>query len=79
MSELSTRVQKTIATLRSVRPTVLPSLLLCDFANLEKEVRLLEEAGVECLPDGHGLRRPLPGTCQPVAPRAAEAVCEAGP
>ena len=49
MSEPSTRVQKTIATMRSVRPTILPSLLLCDFANLEKEVRLLEEAGVECL------------------------------
>ncbi len=49
MSEHSTRVQKTIATLRSVRPTILPSLLLCDFANLEREVRLLEEAGVECL------------------------------
>ena len=49
MSEHSTRVQKTIATMRSVRPTILPSLLLCDFANLEREVRLLEEAGVECL------------------------------
>ena len=49
MSEPSSRVAKTLATLRSVRPTVLPSLLLCDFANLEKEVRLLEEAGVECL------------------------------
>ncbi len=49
MSEPSSRVKKTIETLRSVRPTVLPSLLLCDFANLEKEVRLLEEAGVECL------------------------------
>ena len=49
MSEPSTRVQKTIATMRSVRPTILPSLLLCDFANLEREVRLLEEAGVECL------------------------------
>ncbi len=49
MSEPSSRVQKAIETLRSVRPTILPSLLLCDFANLEKEVRLLEEAGVECL------------------------------
>jgi ribulose-phosphate 3-epimerase len=49
MSEPSSRVKNTIETLRSVRPTVLPSLLLCDFANLEKEVRLLEEAGVECL------------------------------
>ena len=35
--------------MRSVRPTILPSLLQCDFANLEKEVRRLEEAGIECL------------------------------
>ena len=49
MSEPSTRVKKTIATMRSVRPTILPSLLQCDFANLEKEVRRLEEAGIECL------------------------------
>jgi len=49
MSEPSSRVTKTIATMRGVRPTLLPSLLLCDFANLEREVRLLEEAGVECL------------------------------
>ncbi len=49
MCEPSSRLQKTLATLRGVRPTVLPSLLMCDFANLEREVRLLEEAGVECL------------------------------
>ncbi|MCY2984358.1 MAG: ribulose-phosphate 3-epimerase [Planctomycetota bacterium] len=49
MSEPSSRVQKTLAAMRGVRPTILPSLLLCDFANLEKEVRLLEEAGVDCL------------------------------
>ena len=49
MSEPGSRVTKTIATMHSVSPAVLPSLLLCDFANLEKEVRLLEEAGVECL------------------------------
>ena len=49
MSEPSSRVQKTIAAMRGVRPSILPSLLLCDFANLEKEVRLLEEAGVDCL------------------------------
>lgn len=30
-------------------PVVLPSLLLCDFANLEREVRTLEEAGVRAL------------------------------
>ena len=49
MSEPSSRLEKTLATLRGVRPTILPSLLLCDFANLEREVRMLEEAGVECL------------------------------
>jgi ribulose-phosphate 3-epimerase len=32
--------------LRDSVPAVLPSLLLCDFGNLEREVRLLEEAGV---------------------------------
>ena len=49
MSEPSSRVTKTIAIMRGARPTILPSLLLCDFANLEREVRSLEEAGVECL------------------------------
>ncbi len=38
-------------------PMVLPSLLLCDFGNLEQEVRRLEEAGAGCLHldvmDGH--------------------------
>jgi ribulose-phosphate 3-epimerase len=57
MSEPSSRAATTIATLRSASPTILPSLLLCDFANLEREVRLLEEAGVDCLHldvmDGH--------------------------
>ena len=56
MSEPRSRAQ-TIETLRGARPTILPSLLLCDFANLEREVRLLEEAGVDCLHldvmDGH--------------------------
>lgn len=32
--------------LRQAGPTVLPSMLLCDFTNLEREVRRLEEAGV---------------------------------
>jgi len=32
--------------LRDSLPAVLPSLLLCDFGNLEREVRRLEEAGV---------------------------------
>lgn len=57
MIELRPRASKAIATLRSARPTILPSLLLCDFANLEREVRSLEEAGVKCLHldvmDGH--------------------------
>lgn len=57
MTELRPRAFKAIATLKSARPTILPSLLLCDFANLEREVRSLEDAGVECLHldvmDGH--------------------------
>lgn len=32
--------------LRQPVPTVLPSLLLCDFGNLEREIERLEEAGV---------------------------------
>jgi ribulose-phosphate 3-epimerase len=43
--------------LRAGAPVVLPSLLLCDFGNLEREVRRLEEAGVRGLHldvmDGH--------------------------
>ncbi len=39
------------------RPAILPSLLLCDFGNLEREVRALESAGVPALHldvmDGH--------------------------
>jgi len=35
--------------LRHAPPAVLPSLLLCDFRNLEREVRQLEEAGVRAL------------------------------
>ncbi|MBC8871536.1 MAG: ribulose-phosphate 3-epimerase [Planctomycetes bacterium] len=38
-----------VARLRSSAPVILPSLLLCDFGNLEREVRRLEEAGVEGL------------------------------
>ena len=57
MTEPRPRASKAIATLKSARPTILPSLLLCDFANLEREVRSLEDAGVECLHldvmDGH--------------------------
>jgi ribulose-phosphate 3-epimerase len=39
----------TIEHLRGAAPVVLPSLLQCDFANLEREVRALEEAGVQAL------------------------------
>jgi ribulose-phosphate 3-epimerase len=43
--------------LRSELPAILPSLLLCDFANLGSELRKLEEAGARCLHldvmDGH--------------------------
>jgi len=35
--------------LRDAAPVVLPSLLLCDFSNLEREVRRLEAAGAEAL------------------------------
>ncbi len=40
---------ETIARLRESRPLVLPSLLLCDFGNLQREVAHLEEAGVRAL------------------------------
>lgn len=35
--------------LRDESPVILPSLLLCDFTNLEREVARLEEAGVRAL------------------------------
>jgi ribulose-phosphate 3-epimerase len=38
-----------INSLPTATPIVLPSLLLCDFANLEREVRTLEDAGVQAL------------------------------
>lgn len=45
------------AELRSASPVVLPSLLLCDFGNLEREIRRLEEAHVQAIHldvmDGH--------------------------
>lgn len=37
--------RKDFAALRQSGPVILPSLLLCDFGNLEREVRRLEEAG----------------------------------
>ena len=43
--------------LRTASPVILPSLLLCDFGNLEHEIRQLEAAGVRALHldvmDGH--------------------------
>lgn len=38
-----------IKTLAEVSPTILPSLLLCDFAHLHEEIERLEEAGVAAL------------------------------
>lgn len=38
-----------IGSLRSHEPIILPSMLLCDFGNLEREVRRLEQAGVRAL------------------------------
>ena len=38
-----------LSKLREVAPAILPSLLLCDFGNLQREVSLLEEAGVPAL------------------------------
>lgn len=37
------------SSLRSHSPVILPSLLLCDFANLQSEIRALEQAGVQAL------------------------------
>jgi len=49
MSQTGSRVEQTRELFQGIRPTVLPSLLLCDFANLQREVERLEEAGVEAL------------------------------
>ncbi len=53
----SHRTQRALGHLRAAGPVVLPSLLLCDFGNLEREVRMLEDAGVQGLHldvmDGH--------------------------
>ncbi len=49
--------RETIDRLRDAAPAVLPSLLLCDFANLQDEMARLEDAGVRALHldvmDGH--------------------------
>jgi ribulose-phosphate 3-epimerase len=41
--------QRTITELLDASPVVLPSLLLCDFGNLEREVREVEAAGAQAL------------------------------
>ncbi len=46
---MSTSRRRHLIELRQAPPAVLPSLLLCDFGNLEREVRQLEEAGVRGL------------------------------
>ena len=38
-----------VLSLRTDQPTILPSLLLCDFGNLEREIRALEDAGAKAL------------------------------
>lgn len=38
-----------LSNLRAASPAVLPSLLLCDFGNLEQEIQRLENAGVAAL------------------------------
>lgn len=38
-----------VSTLREVSPTILPSLLMCDFGNLAAEIETLEDAGVAAL------------------------------
>lgn len=38
-----------LETLQAAAPIVLPSLLLCDFGNLEREIGKLEDAGVKAL------------------------------
>lgn len=57
MSAPENKFQRNRSLFQNASPAILPSLLLCDFSNLEREVRRLEEAGVEILHldvmDGH--------------------------
>lgn len=57
MSATEDKFQRNRSLFQNASPAILPSLLLCDFSNLEREVRQLEEAGVEVLHldvmDGH--------------------------
>nr|ABX10580.1 ribulose-phosphate 3-epimerase [uncultured planctomycete 5H12] len=41
--------EKTLEILRESTPAILPSLLLCDFGNLEREIEKLHEAGFKSL------------------------------
>ena len=41
--------QRVIQQLRGAKPCILPSLLVCDFGNLQREVEQLAEAGVTAL------------------------------
>jgi len=38
-----------LSTLRESAPVILPSLLQCDFGNLEREVAMLDDAGIQAL------------------------------
>lgn len=49
MNSKESRREQVRKQLKAASPAILPSLLLCDFANLEREVRCLEEAGVKAL------------------------------
>jgi ribulose-phosphate 3-epimerase len=49
MSQPGSRLEQTLGLYRNIRPSILPSLLQCDFANLQREVERLEEAGVDAL------------------------------
>jgi ribulose-phosphate 3-epimerase len=49
MDSASSRRQTTIERLRRCRPAILPSLLLCDFTNLQRQIAQLEEAGYQAL------------------------------
>lgn len=48
-SSPSSNLETLLARFREIRPVVLPSMLLCDFGNLQREIERLEEAGVESL------------------------------
>ncbi len=48
-SSAGSQLETLLTRFREIRPVVLPSMLLCDFGNLQKEIERLEEAGVESL------------------------------